>query len=85
MTLWVQFGCNLHLFCTQPPHFQGKRLRAISLSFRARREHHFRVTGTYTDNEISGRVYNNREKAEKFAGQQKRSPFVKSTKVEQID
>jgi len=28
------------------------------------------------DNEVSGRVYNNREKAEKFAARQKRSPFV---------
>jgi hypothetical protein len=44
-----------------------------------------RVTFAYTDNEISGRVYNNHEKAEKFADRQKRLPFVRSTKVEQID
>jgi len=44
---------------------------------RGKRKHnHFRVTVTYTDNEVSGRVYNNREKAEKFAARQKRSPFV---------
>jgi hypothetical protein len=29
------------------------------------------------------RAYNNREKAEKFAARQKRSPFVRNTKVEQ--
>ena len=53
---------------------------------RGKRKHsHFRVTVTYTDNEVSGRVYNNRDKAEKFAARQKRSPFVKSTRVEQFD
>jgi hypothetical protein len=50
-----------------------------------RKHNHFRVTVTYRDNEISGRVYSDREKAEKFAARQKRSPFVKSMKVEQID
>jgi hypothetical protein len=29
-----------------------------------RTHNHYRVTVTYTDNEISGRVHNNREKAE---------------------
>jgi hypothetical protein len=50
-----------------------------------RKHHHYRVTVTYGDNEISGRVYNNREKAEKFAARQKKSPVVKSTRIEQID
>jgi hypothetical protein len=44
-----------------------------------------RVTVSYRDNEAAGRVYNNREKAEQFAARQKRSPFVRSTKVEHID
>jgi len=49
-----------------------------------RKHNHYRVTVTYTDSEVSGRVYNNREKAEKFAARQRRSPFVRSSKVEQI-
>ena len=46
---------------------------------------HYRVTVTYTDNKVSGRVYNNREKAGKFASRQKKSPVLKSTRIEQID
>jgi hypothetical protein len=42
-----------------------------------RKHNHFRVTVTYTDNEIWGRVYNNHEKAEKFAD--RKVPFTKST------
>jgi hypothetical protein len=45
----------------------------------------YRVTVTYTDNQVSGRVYNNREKAEKFAARQKKSPVVMSMRIEQID
>jgi hypothetical protein len=43
------------------------------------------VTITYSDNEKSGRVFNNREKADKSTLRQKKSPVVKSTRVEQID
>ncbi len=35
-----------------------------------RKHNHYCVTVTYKDNEISGRVYNNREKAEKFAARE---------------
>ena len=49
------------------------------------KHNHYRATVTCTDNEVSGRVYNNREKAEKFAARQKKSPVVKSTRIEQID
>jgi hypothetical protein len=45
---------------------------------------HWRVTITYTDKEISGRVFTNREKAEKFAARQKKSPVVKSAQIEQV-
>jgi hypothetical protein len=50
-----------------------------------RKHNHYRVTVTYGDNEISGRVYNNHEKAEKCAARQKKSPVVKNTRIEQID
>ena len=50
-----------------------------------RKHHHWRVTITYSDKERFGRVYSNREKAERFAGRQKKSPVVKSTRIEQLD
>jgi hypothetical protein len=43
---------------------------------------YFRLTITYTDGEFSGRVFKDREKAENYAGKQKKSPVVKKTKVE---
>jgi hypothetical protein len=43
---------------------------------------YFRVRVTYTDNEFSGRVFKSREAAEKFAARQKKSPAVKSVKVQ---
>jgi hypothetical protein len=43
---------------------------------------YFRLTITYSDGETSGRVFKNREQAEKYAARQKRSPFVKKTKIE---
>ena len=41
----------------------------------------FRLTITYIDGEVSGRVFNNREQAEKYAAKQKKSPVVKKTEV----
>jgi hypothetical protein len=48
-----------------------------------RRYAHWRVTIKYFDKEVFGRVYTDREKAEKFAARQQRSPVVKSTRVEE--
>jgi len=42
----------------------------------------FRLTITYSDGETFGRVFTNREKAQKYAARQKKSPVVKKTKVE---
>ena len=50
-----------------------------------RKHSHWRVTVNYSDKEVSGRVYGDREKAEKFAARQKKPPFVKSALIEQID
>ncbi len=51
-----------------------------------RRKHsHWRVIISYSDKEMFGRVYTDRERAEKFAERQARSPVVKSTRVEQIN
>ena len=49
---------------------------------RRRKHHHWLVTVTYSDNESFGRVYIDRERAEKFAARQKKSPAVKSVKVQ---
>lgn len=44
-------------------------------------KHHFLVTITYDDSERFGRVFNDREKAERFAARQKKSPLVKSVRT----
>jgi hypothetical protein len=56
------------------PKFKDKR----------RKHEHFLVTVTYPDGEKFGRVYTDREKAERFAERQKKSPTVKSTKIEKV-
>jgi hypothetical protein len=43
------------------------------------------VTITYGGKEECSRIYNNFEKAEKFAARQKKSPIVKTARAEQID
>jgi hypothetical protein len=50
-----------------------------------RKQTYWRVIINYGDKEEFGRVYSNREKAEKFAARQKRSPVVKSTRIERIN
>lgn len=50
-----------------------------------RKHDHFRVTVTYTDNEQSAKVFTSRERAEKFAARQKRSPVVKAAEIVQLD
>jgi hypothetical protein len=51
---------------------------------RRRRHHHWSVTVTYADNETFGRVYIDRERAEKFAARQKKSPVVSKTRIRQL-
>jgi len=47
--------------------------------------HHWRVIVTYDDGETSGnRVFSDREKAERWAERQRRSPVVKKTMIEPI-
>jgi predicted RNA-binding protein with PIN domain len=48
---------------------------------RTRKHDHYRVTVTYTDNEQSAKVFTDRERADKFAARQEKSPFVKSAQV----
>ncbi|HKV23405.1 MAG TPA: hypothetical protein VJN93_02335 [Candidatus Acidoferrum sp.] len=46
-----------------------------------RKHHHFLVTVFYADGEKFGRVYTDKEKADRFADRQRRSPVVKSARV----
>jgi hypothetical protein len=49
-----------------------------------RRHRHFRVTVIYKDRGQFGRVYNDIQKAEKFAARQERSPVVETAHVNRI-
>jgi len=61
-----------------------KREKASFNKDRRRKHHHFLVTVFYADGEKFGRVYTDKEKADRFADRQKRSPVVKSARVTQI-
>jgi hypothetical protein len=52
-------------------------------SDRRRRYTHWQVTVKYIDQQVFGRVYTDRAKAEKFAARQERSPVVLSTRIEE--
>jgi hypothetical protein len=39
----------------------------------------------YNDNEIFGRVFINRDKAESYAARQKKSPLVKNARIEPVE
>lgn len=49
-----------------------------------RRRLHLLVTTTYTAGEKFGRVYTDSAKARKFADRQRRSPAVKSVRVQAV-
>ena len=49
-----------------------------------RKHHHWLVRVIYPDGEFFARVYTDREKAEKFAERQRRSPIVKGARVQQV-
>jgi len=51
---------------------------------RRRKHHHFLVTIFYADGEKFGRVYTDKDKADRFAERQRRSPVVKSARVSQV-
>ena len=49
-----------------------------------RKHHHFRVTIYYGDGETFARMYTDRERADRFAIRQRKSPVVKRALVSQI-
>ena len=52
---------------------------------RRRKHKHWQVTVFYHDGERFARVYIDRERAERFAERQKRSPIVKSARILEVD
>jgi hypothetical protein len=52
---------------------------------RRRKHKHWQVTVYYHDGEKFARVYIDRERAERFAERQKKSPVVKSTRIMEVD
>jgi hypothetical protein len=52
---------------------------------RRRKHHHWQVTVYYHDGERFARVYIDRERAERFAARQKKSPVVKATRILEVD
>jgi hypothetical protein len=63
-------------------HETGLKFRMPKEKNKIEEFHYFRVTITYSDNESSGRVFHTREQAERYAARQKKSPVVKSAKIE---
>jgi hypothetical protein len=59
----------------------SKKERTNFARDKRRKHHHFLVTVFYADGEKFGRVYTDKEKADRFADRQKRSPVVKSARV----
>lgn len=51
---------------------------------RRRKHQHWQVTVYYHDGEKFARVYIDRERAERFADRQKRSPVVKATRILEV-
>jgi len=52
---------------------------------RRRKHKHWQVTVYYHDGEKFARVYIDRERAERFAERQKKSPVVKSARILEVD
>jgi hypothetical protein len=50
-----------------------------------RKHHHWQVTVFYADGEKFARVYIDRDRAQKFADRQKKSPVVKATRIMEVD
>ena len=52
---------------------------------RRRKHQHWQVAVYYHDGEKFARVYIDRERAERFAERQKKSPVVKATRIMEVD
>jgi hypothetical protein len=64
-----------------PRSDQGTRFRRD----KRRKHRHWRVTVYYNDGGKFARVYIDRNRAARFAGRQKSSPVVRSTRIIEVD
>jgi hypothetical protein len=62
-----------------------KRKRSKYGKDKRRKHRHWQVTVFYKDGERFARVYIDRDKAERFAARQKRSPVVRSARIREVD
>ena len=64
---------------------KAPKSKSVRLRKDGRRKHrHWQVTVYYRDGERFARVYIDRERAERFAQRQKKSPVVKSTRILEV-
>lgn len=61
-----------------------RRKRSVFGKDKRRKHRHWQVTVFYEDGEKFARVYIDREKALRFADRQKKSPVVRSARVQEI-
>lgn len=61
------------------------RKKSVFGKDKRRKHRHWQVTVYYEDGEKFARVYIDRERAERFAERQKRSPVVRSTRISQLE
>ena len=69
---------------TVKPLKAAKKLSHVKKD-RRRKHKHWQVTVYYHDGEKFARVYIDRERADRFAERQKKSPVVKSTRILEVD
>ena len=64
---------------------KAKALPQRAIRDRRRKHKHWQVTVFYHDGEKFARVYIDRERAERFAERQKKSPVVKAARILEVD
>ena len=64
---------------------KGRRGKSRLGKDKRRKHHHWQVTIFYRDGERFARVYIDRGKAEGFAVRQKKSPVVRSTRIQEVN
>ncbi|NDQ56818.1 MAG: hypothetical protein GZ088_07060 [Acidipila sp.] len=62
-----------------------KRAKSKLGKDKRRKHRHWQVTVFYNDGERFARVYIDRDKAQRFAGRQKRSPVVRSARILEVN
>jgi len=64
---------------------KAKARKTVRFRDKRRKHRHWQVTVFYHDGEKFARVYIDRDRAERFASRQKKSPVVKATRIFEVD